>query len=93
MWHPLKCAHDQTKYREIKKLAQSECRKAYYEYINLMLDVNNKNDVNLKKFWSFIKSKKKENSGVAPLMKNGTVPSDRQAKAEILNMQFSPLET
>ena len=61
----------------------------YNEYINSMLDENNQNEVNLKKFWSFIKSKKKENSGVAPLMKNGTVHSDSQAKADILNMQFS----
>ena len=88
-----KCAHDQTKYRDIKKLAQSEGRKAYYEYINSMLDENNQNEVNLKKFWSFIKSKKKENSGVAPLMKNGTVHSDSQAKADILNMQFSSVFT
>ena len=43
-----KCAHDQTTYREINKLAQSECRKAYYEYINSMLDENNQNEVNLK---------------------------------------------
>ena len=78
-------AHDQTKYRETKKLAQSECRKAYYEYIIYMLDANNQNEVNLKKFWSFIKSKKKENSGVAPLLKNGTVHSNSQAKADILN--------
>ena len=88
-----KCAHDQTKYREIKKLAQSECRKAYYEYINSMLDENNQNEINLKKFWSFIKSKKKENSGVDALMKNGTVHSDSQAKADILNMQFSSVFT
>ena len=58
-----------------------------------MLDENNQNEVNLKKFWSFIKSKKKENSGVAPLMKNGTVHSDSQAKADILNMQFSSVFT
>ena len=74
-----KCAHDQTTYREIKKLAQSECTKAYYENINSMLDQNNQNEVNLKKFWSFIKSKKKETSGVAALMKDGTVHSDSQA--------------
>ena len=46
------------------------------------------NVVNVKKFWSFIKS-----SGVAPLMKNGTVHSDSQAKADILNMQFSSVFT
>ena len=45
-----KCAHDQIKYREIKKQAQTECRKSYYEYINSMLDVNNQNEENLKKF-------------------------------------------
>ena len=39
-----------------------------------------------------IKSKKKENSGVAPLMKNGPVHSDSHAKADILNMQFLALE-
>jgi len=53
-----------------------------------MIDVNIQNEVNLKKFWSFIKSKKKENSGVATLMKNGTVHSYSQAKPDILNMQF-----
>ena len=86
-------AHDQTKYREIKKLAQSECRKAYYEYINSVLNVHNQNDVNLKTFWSFIKSKTKENTGVTPLMKNDTVHSDSQAKADILNMQFPSVFT
>ena len=44
-----------------------------------------KNEINLKKFWSFIKSKKKENSGVVPLMKKD--------KADILNMQFSSVFT
>ena len=38
----------------------------------------------------FIKSKKKENSGVA---KNGTVHSDSQAKADTLSMEFSSVFT
>lgn len=88
-----KSACDMAKYREIKKLAQSECRKAYYGYINSMIGENNKNEGNLKKFWSFIKSKKKDNSGVAPLTKNGIVHSDSQTKADILNMQFSSVFT
>ncbi len=58
-----------------------------------MLTVHNKNEENLKKFWSFIKSKKEENSGVAPLTKNGIVHSDSQAKADIHNMQFSSVFT
>ena len=60
-----------------------------------MIDLHNQNEVNLKKFWSFIKSKKKENSGVALLMKNGIVHSDSQAKAkaDILSTQFSSIFT
>ena len=54
-----------------------------------MLDIHNQNEVYLRKFWSFIKSKKKENSGVAPLVKNGTVHSDSQAEADILNKQLT----
>ena len=41
-----------------------------------------------------IKSKKKENSRVATLMKNGTVHSDSQANfADVLNMQFETQAT
>ena len=60
--------------------------KGVYEYINSMLDENNQNEVNLKTFWSFVKSKKKENNGVAPHMKNDTVHNDSQTKADILYM-------
>ena len=80
---------DMAKYQATKKLVQSECRKAYYQYINSMIGESNQNGGNLKKFWSFIKSKKNDNSGVAPLKKNGIVHSDSQTKADILNTQFS----
>ena len=53
-----------------------------------MLDVHNQTEDNPRKFSSFMTSKKKENSGFASLMKNGTVHSDSQAKADILNIQL-----
>ena len=84
-----KSDQDMAKYRATKKLVQSECRKAYYQYINSMIGVSNQNGGNLKKFWYFIKSKKNDNSGVAPLKNNDIVQSDSQTKADILNTQFS----
>ena len=88
-----KSDQDMAKYRATKKLVQSECHKAYYQYINPMIGESNQNGGNLKKFWSFIKSKKNDNSGVAPLKKNGIVHSDSQTKADILNTQFSSVFT
>ena len=45
-------------------------------------------DSNPKRFWSFIKSKRCDNSGVAPLMKDGILQSDGTVKANLLNNQF-----
>ena len=46
-------------------------------------------DTNPKKFWGFIKSKRAESSGVAPLRKEGILYSDNISKANILNEQFT----
>lgn len=52
------------------------------------------NTENPKKFWSFIKSIKQEVSGVAPIRNTGGfLPSDPQAKANILNDQFKSVFT
>ena len=46
------------------------------------------------RFWSFIKSKRQESSGVAPLKKpDGLLYSDARSKSEILNSQFSSVFT
>lgn len=48
---------------------------------------------NPKRFWSFIKSKRCDASGVAPLTKDGTTHSDSLKKANILNDQFTSVFT
>ena len=49
---------------------------------------------NPKKFWSFIKGKKQESSGVAPLRQtDGTLHSNPHTKADILNCQFKSVFT
>jgi hypothetical protein len=49
---------------------------------------------NPKKFWSFIKGKKQESSGVSPLRQtDGTLNSNPHTKAEILNCPFKSVFT
>ena len=52
--------------------------------------ISPENDKNNKRFWSFIKSQRKDNAGVSPLQnKTGIIYSDNKSKANILNTQFS----
>ena len=46
-------------------------------------------DTSQKKLWSYIKSQRKDNSGIPPLSQNGTVHTDPTQKVEILNNYFS----
>ena len=49
---------------------------------------------NPKKFWSFVKGKKQEASGVSPLRNHdGIIHSDPTTKANILNHQFESVFT
>ena len=46
-----------------------------------------------KKFWSYIKSKRKDFCSVPPLKKEGVLISDSKGKADILNEQYSSVFT
>ena len=48
---------------------------------------------NSKKFWSFIKSKRKDQCEVPPLVHNGVTHTDNLTKADILNKQFASVFT
>ena len=76
--------NDIQRYKQLQKESQYECRKAYNGYVNDIVT----ND-NSKKLYSFIKGKKCESSGIAPLKKDGIAHSDPRIKATILNNQFS----
>lgn len=64
-WHNVK---------KIKKEIQKICRETYNSFISNMLSDNNIS--NPKRFCGFIKSKRMETSGVAPLRKKGILYSD-----------------
>ena len=79
-------------YRQFQKHCRRELRRAEWRYINgIIQDGLKKNDT--KPFWRFIKSKKQDNVGIAPLKQNGTLHIEGEAKANILLEQFKSVFT
>jgi len=82
------------KLKKLKALIQKKTRKAYWDYINnIVCDPTEHKHGTTKRFWSFIKSLKKDSCGVAPLREDGILKSASTDKANILNRQFSSVFT
>ena len=88
------------KYKHLTTQVQKEQRKAYWGYIEKMIcdipltdpDQNYQNS-KPKKLFSYIKSIRTENVGVAPLKKDGKLHTTTKEKANILNNQFQSVFT
>ena len=78
------------KYKHLKHHVQKELRHAYWTYIeNIVTPEQDDNSFsNMKKFWSYIKSKKSDYSGVSSLKQDGRLISDPKQKSNSLNHQF-----
>ncbi len=78
------------KYKNIKHLVQKRARRAYWDYIdNLFVPKVGDNDYSgMKRFWSYVKHKRKDYSGVSALKVNGKLHTSPLDKANILNAQF-----
>ena len=61
----LKRKADYDRYHRLESTTQKECRKAYRDYLNNI--INPELSTNPKRFWRFIKSKRCESVGVSPL--------------------------
>ena len=72
------------KYKEIKRVAQKECRKSHEEYVKDLITEDNSN----KKFWTYIKTQRQEKAGVSDLIKDNHLITDPEGKANVLNEQF-----
>ena len=48
---------------------------------------------NNKNFWKYIKSRRKDNIGVAGIQENGVLHQDSETKANLLNKQFQSVFT
>ena len=81
-----------TNYIFIQKTCRRSMRKAEWEYINNTITQGLQTN-NSKPFWKYIKSRKQDNIGVAPLKKNGSLVCDSKEKATILLDQFQSVFT
>ena len=80
------------RYQELKKKTRKACKEAYAAYMRDIISPDM--STNPKRFWSFIKERRCENVGIAPLKgEDGFTHSDSEARANILNKQFSSVFT
>ena len=77
-------------YYRLKKECQHECRKAYNGYVMSLIDDNNNVS---KRMWSYVKSKRTDHCGIAPLKQDEKPLLPQKHKAEILNNYFSSVYT
>jgi len=80
-----------SKYRDLKRQYQAECRQAYNNYISSMINPNT-NKVT-KRLWSYIKNRKQDNSEIGPLTYQGSTYTDSKDKATVLAGYFSSVFT
>ena len=78
------------KYKTLKHQVQKQLRQSYWCYIESI--VTPKEDVSctgtMKKFWSYIKSKKTDYNGISSLKQDGKLITEPKQKANTLNTQF-----
>src|SRR5207245_11047564 len=82
-----------SKFKSVKSCVQKLIRKFYWMFVESIISYNPDQSVaesssTNKKFWSFIKNRRKDSVGVAPLKYLGQVFNEAADKANILNKQF-----
>ena len=93
-----KSENHKKRFLKLRQDAQRAERSAYKAYTDAIFGLNDTQDASdrqniTKRFWSFIKSKRKDTCGVSPLRDNGLLISDAKGKANILNNQYSSVFT
>ena len=91
--HKKQCAYNRTKqknhpenwstYFEIKRLTQQECCKTFNNYISSFIDSENNCT---KKLWSFIKSRRLDQTGIGPINYKGETHTDSLSKVMFLQI-------
>ena len=79
-------------YREYQKHCRRELCRAEWQFINgkILQRLEQKDN---KPFWRYIKARKQDNTGVAPLKDKGQLHTDSQTKANILLSHFKSVFT
>ena len=78
-------AKSRQNYYKLKKEMHKSCRTAYNDYVASLVE----DDRITKKLWTFIKSQRKDNCSIPPLLHEGNIHTNHMEKAEILNNYFA----
>ena len=88
---------DIKRYKETKAHLQKAERQSYWKYINNIIEIGDPDQEDRppkqKRFWSYIKSLRKDTNGIAPLKDVGILHADAKDKADILNRQYQSVFT
>ena len=68
-------------------LSAAKSPQSYWAYTERLIE-EDENTSTKKKFWSYVKAKRTETSGVAPLKVDGKLVTGAKERAEVLNQQF-----
>ena len=80
------------RYVALKGICQRMQRQAYKLYTESLFDPQDEKHSQTK-FWQFVKLKRKDSCGIAPMRKEGILISDSSGKANVLNRQYSSVFT
>ena len=79
-------------YKHFQRECKKAIRRAEWTHVNNIIEDGLKNK-NTKPFWNYIKCRRQDNIGIAPLKENATLFSDSKSKARILIQQFQSVFT
>ena len=83
-------------YKDSKSAVQKAERQSYWSYINNIIetdDAEKDHPTKQKRFWNYIKSLRKDSTGISPLKDNGRLFNASKDKADILNRQYQSVFT
>jgi hypothetical protein len=82
-------------FADLKREVQKELRKAYWEHVESIVTPMEPDNPyrGMRRFWSFIKNMRTDNSGVGALKENGRILSSPKEQADTLNRQFESVFT
>ena len=94
-WKKSRSQDTHSHHLSIRGHVQHMFRRAYWTYINDLINPPSQDGKvqGQKKFWSYIKSLKKDYAGIGSLKHDGKLITDTIGKAEILNNQFQSVFT
>ena len=87
---------DIEEYQEMRKVAQRECRQAYWSYLDSIITPTTPDETQKcsKRFWSYVKRCGQDSCGIPKLTdEEGNVKTAATDKANILNAQFQSVFT